>query len=65
MFLAAISEDGTKPLKSFCFESNLGVALKVLKIILSLKYNKTNSSFYFMFCLLIKGKIFEIGFKKN
>ena len=26
-----ISEDGTKPLKSFCFESNLGVALKALK----------------------------------
>ena len=60
-----ISEDGTKPFKSFCFESNLGVALKALKIILSLKYNKANRSFYFMFCLLIKGKIFEIGLNKN
>ena len=30
-FLATISEDGTKPFKSFCFESNLGVALKALK----------------------------------
>ena len=31
IFLATISEDGTKPLKSVCFESNLGVALKTLK----------------------------------
>ena len=34
------------------------------KIILSLKYNKANRSFYFMFCLLIKGKIFEIELNK-
>ena len=31
IFLATISEDGTKPFKSFCFESNLGIALKALK----------------------------------
>ena len=35
------------------------------KIIFSLKYNKANRSFYFMFCLLIKGKIFEIELNKN
>ena len=32
---------------------------------LSVKYNKANRSCYFMFCLLIKGKIFEIGLNKN
>ena len=31
IFLAAISEDGTIPLKSFCLESNLGVAVKARK----------------------------------
>ena len=39
--------------------------LRRWKIILSLKYNKANRSFYFMFCLLIKGKIFEIGLNQN
>ena len=51
-----ISEDGPKPTKSFCFESNinLGVALKALKNYACAQTRQTLNMFY----LLIDSKRF-------
>ena len=66
IFLATISEDGTKPLKIVLFRVKFRrCAEGAEKLFFPSNTIKTNRSFYFMFCLLIKGIIFEIGQKKS
>ena len=48
-----ISENGPKPKKSSCFESNLGVALNALKNY-AFNSNKIKLVYYFILCLVYK-----------